>query len=123
MQNLPYGEWSGGKNVQKPQKSHEKPKESRGGVRTDVHPVPLKWNHREANNRKMQRLFDRRTKMKGYVISDGYMGYVGGSYMLFASEEEYIEYMSEWEKGIKNSWKRNKNRRNQDFGQEGQAGA
>ena len=43
----------------------------------------------------MQRLFDRRTKMKGYVISDGYMGYVGGSYMLFASEEEYIEYMSE----------------------------
>ena len=74
-----------------PRKTEGKPR----GVRTDVHPVPLKWDHREANNRKMQRLFDRRTKMKGYVISDGYMGYVGGSYMLFASEEEYIEYMSE----------------------------
>lgn len=34
--------------------------------------------------------------MKGYVVSIGYMGYVGnGKYMLFATEEEYKEYMKE----------------------------
>ena len=33
--------------------------------------------------------------MKGYCISDGYMGYVEGQYMLFASEEEYKEYCEE----------------------------
>ena len=33
--------------------------------------------------------------MKGYSIESGYMGYVNGSYMLFASEADYIEYMSE----------------------------
>ena len=33
--------------------------------------------------------------MKGYVTESGYMGYVNGSYMLFASEADYIEYMSE----------------------------
>lgn len=27
--------------------------------------------------------------MKGYVVSDGYMGYVNGKYMLFADEEDY----------------------------------
>lgn len=31
--------------------------------------------------------------MKGYVIAEGYMGYVEGCYMLFASENEYQEYM------------------------------
>ena len=33
--------------------------------------------------------------MKGYAISDGFMGYVNGSYMLFASESEYQDYMEE----------------------------
>ena len=33
--------------------------------------------------------------MKGYVVSQGYMGYVGGSYRLFPSEAEYVEYMEE----------------------------
>ena len=28
--------------------------------------------------------------MKGYVVNNGYMGMVEGSYMLFASEEDYI---------------------------------
>lgn len=32
--------------------------------------------------------------MKGYMIDCGYMGYVNGSYILFASEEEYKEYMA-----------------------------
>ncbi len=31
--------------------------------------------------------------MKGYYIASGYMGYIDGDYMLFASEEDYLEYM------------------------------
>ena len=31
--------------------------------------------------------------MKGYVVANGYMGYVDGRYMLFASEEDYIDYI------------------------------
>ena len=31
--------------------------------------------------------------MKGYNTASGYMGFVDGSYMLFASEEDYREYM------------------------------
>ena len=31
--------------------------------------------------------------MKGYYTDTGYMGYVGGKYMLFASETDYEEYM------------------------------
>ena len=33
--------------------------------------------------------------MKGYYISSGYMGYVGDGYMLFASEEDYRDYMED----------------------------
>ncbi len=32
--------------------------------------------------------------MKGYNTDNGYMGYVNGSYILFASEEDYREYMA-----------------------------
>lgn len=31
--------------------------------------------------------------MKGYVTAGGYMGLVDGTYILFASEEEYREYL------------------------------
>lgn len=31
--------------------------------------------------------------MKGYITSDGYMGLVDGRYILFASEEDYMEYL------------------------------
>ena len=31
--------------------------------------------------------------MKGYTVADGYMGYVDGSYLLFACEADYKEYM------------------------------
>ena len=31
--------------------------------------------------------------MKGYHISNGYMGYVEGKYILFASDKEYFEFM------------------------------
>lgn len=34
-------------------------------------------------------------RMKGYFVNDGYMGMVEGRYMLFASEEDYREYMEE----------------------------
>lgn len=37
----------------------------------------------------------RRIFMKGYSISDGFMGYVDGGYMLFACESEYIDYIEE----------------------------
>lgn len=31
--------------------------------------------------------------MKGYIVTEGYMGYVDGVYMLFASEGDYFEYI------------------------------
>lgn len=33
--------------------------------------------------------------MKGYTTASGYMGFVDGAYILFASEEEYREYLEE----------------------------
>ena len=33
--------------------------------------------------------------MKCYNTDKGYMGYVEGRYMLFASEEEYYDYMED----------------------------
>lgn len=41
---------------------------------------------------------DRRRKdgiMSGYFTYNGYMGYVDGKYMLFASEADYADYMEE----------------------------
>ena len=35
--------------------------------------------------------------MKGYMTAEGYMGYVGGRYILFVSESEYLDYMEEKE--------------------------
>lgn len=32
-------------------------------------------------------------EIKGYIVSNGYMGYVNGNYMLFASESDYKEYL------------------------------
>ena len=31
--------------------------------------------------------------MKGYIVGDGYMGFVDGRYILFASEEDYRDYL------------------------------
>ncbi len=33
--------------------------------------------------------------MKGYNTQSGYMGYVNGEYKLFATEEEYLEYIAD----------------------------
>ena len=32
--------------------------------------------------------------MKGYATQTGYMGYVEGKYMLFASESDYYDYIN-----------------------------
>ena len=31
--------------------------------------------------------------MKGYVTASGYMGYVENEYILFASDDDYFEYV------------------------------
>ncbi len=33
--------------------------------------------------------------MKGYTTESGYMGFVDGKYVLFASEEDYREWIEE----------------------------
>ena len=33
--------------------------------------------------------------MKGYYTEYGYMGYVNGRYMLFASEADYYDYVND----------------------------
>ncbi len=33
--------------------------------------------------------------IKGYAVPEGYMGYVDGIYMLFATESDYREYLEE----------------------------
>lgn len=33
--------------------------------------------------------------MKGYIVENGYMGYVDGGYRLFADERDYIEYLED----------------------------
>ena len=33
--------------------------------------------------------------MKGYVVDNGYMGYMDGRYMLFADEQDYREFFAE----------------------------
>ena len=35
---------------------------------------------------------------KGYNTPTGYMGYVDGIYMLFASEQDYLDYLEDNEK-------------------------
>ena len=37
----------------------------------------------------------RNWQMKGYNTSNGYMGFVEGRYILFASEVEYFDYMED----------------------------
>lgn len=33
--------------------------------------------------------------MKGYNTASGYMGYVDGEYILFASEDDYLDYIAD----------------------------
>lgn len=46
------------------------------------------------NRTKVRKIILRGDKdMKGYTVESGYMGYVNGVYMLFASETDYLDYM------------------------------
>ena len=38
---------------------------------------------------------NRSLNMKGYIVNNGYMGYIGGRYLLFASERDYREFMED----------------------------
>ena len=51
--------------------------------------VPQTWQN---NTIKQNR---RENDMRGYVTDAGYMGMVNGKYMLFSSEEDYRDYISE----------------------------
>lgn len=33
--------------------------------------------------------------VKGYFVTNGYMGYVDGAYILFADESDYFDYVEE----------------------------
>lgn len=33
--------------------------------------------------------------LEGYFVADGYIGLVDGKWMLFATEQDYIEYVKE----------------------------
>jgi hypothetical protein len=46
-------------------------------------------------NRQKPILPGKEINMKGYAVSDGFMGYVNGRYRLFVSEEEYYEFLEE----------------------------
>ena len=44
---------------------------------------------------KRYRFWLEETFMKGFTVESGYMGFVNGSYILFASESDYREYIDE----------------------------
>lgn len=44
----------------------------------------------------------------GYVVPDGYIGTVGqNSYMLFATEQDYKDYIEEWKEPIQLEYRKN----------------
>lgn len=54
-----------------------------------------KGNGRADRQMKEAGVWKRRYGMKGYYVNEGYMGYVDGSYRLFADESDYLELMRE----------------------------
>ena len=57
-------------------------------VQWDIIPCILKSSDEDQSN-------DGGENMKGYTVSNGYMGLVDGGYMLFETEEEYYLYVTE----------------------------
>ena len=54
------------------------------------------FNQNKGNDSvKSYRFWLEETFMKGFTVESGYMGFVNGSYILFASESDYMEYISE----------------------------
>ncbi len=45
--------------------------------------------------RNKNRALKEEQEMKGYYNHAGYMGYVDGAWVLFASESDYVDYMEE----------------------------
>ena len=60
--------------------------ESNKGKRREDRPV-----RRDTGNG--ERLREGGSRMKGYYVNEGYMGYVDGGYRLFADESDYLEMM------------------------------
>lgn len=53
-------------------------------------------DEQESTNRKArQKTVRKGAGMKGYVVNNGYMGWVAGEYMLFADENDYREYLED----------------------------
>ena len=50
----------------------------------------MSFSFKAANKRLLIRRY---FTMKGYVTASGYMGYVENEYILFASEDDYFDYM------------------------------
>ena len=57
----------------------------------------MKVLQRSRNGLRKRRPAEGGCVMKGYFTKEGYMGFVNGKYMLFASESDYREYMEEEE--------------------------
>ncbi len=54
------------------------------------------YHQQEEQSKKEAENFRKETDMiKGYSTENGYMGYVGSRYMLFASESDYRDYMED----------------------------
>ncbi len=49
----------------------------------------VRWYHQEKSKEA------RYSKMKGYYTDNGYMGYINGSYRLFADESDYRECLDD----------------------------
>jgi hypothetical protein len=58
-------------------------------------PLEIDCNHQadEASNEAFKEMEE--WAMKGYNTGDGYMGFVEGRYILFASESDYYDFMNE----------------------------
>ena len=54
---------------------------------------PVRYCYQEQKDHHEER--QEETDMKGYSVDFGYMGYVDGRYMLFASEGEYRSYLED----------------------------
>ncbi len=55
-------------------------------------PIDLHCNYQRRPEIKFKEMEE--LAMKGFNTGDGYMGFVDGKYLLFASESDYYEYMS-----------------------------
>lgn len=63
-----------------------------------IPPVYVHCNYQRAEEEKGKDIFGEMEELamkKGFLTDDGYMGFVEGRYILFASESDYYEYMND----------------------------